>query len=95
MSLDEFTPDIESSEGGWNSAEASKEVSEKFKEAVKKAKKYDFLLANFLVKIIVDKKYDPILERLFKTMDYNDDGRIRYHDTVVFIQRSGVSQVTV
>jgi len=84
MSLEEFIPDIESSDVWWNSAEASKEVSEKFKESVKKAtawiwrtqkdekkaKKYDLLLANFLVKIIVDKRYDIVLESLFRTMDY-------------------------
>jgi len=84
MSLEEFIPDIESSDAWWNSAEASKEVSEKFKESVKKAtawiwrtqkdekkaKKYDLLLANFLVKIIVDKRYDIVLESLFRTMDY-------------------------
>ena len=79
MSLEEFTPEIESSEWGWNSAEASKESSEKYKESSKKAgakvaktqkdekkaKKYDFLLAGFLVKIIIDKKFDVILDTLF------------------------------
>ena len=84
MSLDEFIPSIESDESSWNSSEISKEISEKYKESSKKssawikrtqkdekkAKKYDFLLANLLVAIIVDKKYDTILERLFKTMDY-------------------------
>ena len=83
MSLDYFTPDIDSQEWGWQSAEAPKEVSEKFKESVKrsgakikkahkdekKAKKGDFLLASFLVKIILDKKYDNILNSLFKAMD--------------------------
>jgi len=67
MSLEEFTPS-ESPESWANSAE----VSEKLKEAIKrwtagmkrtqkdekKAKKYDMLLAGFLVKIIIDKKYD-------------------------------------
>lgn len=85
MALDDYSYDIDSSEWLWNWAEkASEAVSEKFKEAVKKAsawiartqkdekkaKKYDFLLANFLVKIIVDKKYDSILENIFKTMDF-------------------------
>lgn len=74
MSLEEFTSS-ESSEGGTQSAE----VSEKFKEAIKKAswwikrtqkdekkaKKHDMLLAGFLVKIIIDKKYDITLESLF------------------------------
>lgn len=79
MGLEDYTPDIDSSEWIWNSAESSKEASEKFKESSKKAwakvaktqkdekkaKKYDFLLAGFLVKIIVDKKYDSILDTLF------------------------------
>lgn len=85
MALDDFSYDIDSSEWLWSSSEkATEAVSEKFKEAVKKAsawiartqkdekkaKKYDFLLANFLVKIIIDKKYDSILENIFKTMDF-------------------------
>jgi len=37
MSLEDFVPEIESSEWSWNTAESSKEVSEKFKESVKKA----------------------------------------------------------
>ena len=79
MWLEDFTPEIESSEWSWNSAEASKASSEKFREKAKKAwsqikktqkdekkaKKYDFLLAGFLVKIIIDKKYDTILDTLF------------------------------
>jgi len=83
MSIEEYTPDIDSSEWWWNNSEAIKEVSEKFKEGVKKwaagikrtskdeskAKKHDLLLANFLVKIIINKKYDDILESLFKTMN--------------------------
>jgi hypothetical protein len=58
-------------------------VSEKFKESVrksgakvqktqkdeKKAKRSDFLLASFLVKIIINKKYDDLLPFLFKAMD--------------------------
>jgi len=82
MWLDDFEQDIESSEWWWNSAESIKEASEKQKEASKKsqaqvqktqkdekkAKKYDILLAGILVKIIVDKKYDFILEKLFKSI---------------------------
>ena len=84
MSLDEYSYDIDNSESPWSSPEQVKEVSEKFKESIKKAsawiartqkdekkaKKYDFLLANFLVKIIIDKKYDSVLENIFKTMDF-------------------------
>lgn len=79
MWLEDFSPDIESSEWTWQSAEATKESSEKYKESQKKAwakvakvgkdekkaKKYDFLLAWFLVKILVDKRYDTILDPLF------------------------------
>jgi len=79
MWLEDFTPEIESSEWAWQSSEATKEASEKYKESSKKAwakiaktgkdekkaRKYDFLLAWFLVKIIVDKKYDFILDTLF------------------------------
>jgi hypothetical protein len=82
MGLEDYTPEIESSEWGWNTAEVSKEASEKASEKAKKAwaqiaktqkdekkaKKYDFLLAGFLVKIIVDKKYDTILDTLFPTI---------------------------
>lgn len=78
MSLEDFSPDIESSEWAGNSAESAKESSEKIQEQKakawakaqksqkdeKKAKKYDFLLAGFLVKIIVDKQYDILLNEL-------------------------------
>jgi len=78
MSLEEFSPS-ESPEAGANAAE----ISEKLKDAIKrgtagikrtqkdekKAKKYDMLLAGFLVKIIIDKKYDWILESLFSSLD--------------------------
>ena len=84
MSLDEYSYDIDNSDSPWSSPEQVKEVSEKFKESIKKAsawiaktqkdekkaKKYDFLLANFLVKIIIDKKYDSVLENIFKVMDF-------------------------
>lgn len=79
MSLEDYTPDIESSDSWWNSTESSRESQEKFREQQKKAwakiarsqkdekkaKKYDFLLAGFLVRIIVDKKYDFLLDSLF------------------------------
>lgn len=85
MGLEDFSPDIESSEWGFQANEKVIEVSEKIKESSKKAaawvkrtkqdeqkaKKYDFLLAWFLVKIIVDKKYDFILEELFKVINHS------------------------
>ena len=74
MSLDDFAP-IESSEWGSNSAEVSEKFKESFKKASwgikktkkdeKKAKKYDLLLAKFLVEMIIKKKYDTLLEYLF------------------------------
>jgi len=78
MSIEDFGG-VESSEGGSNSAE----ISEKYKEAAKKAgawikrtqkdekkaKKYDFLLAKFLVEIILKKKYDSVLDELFACLD--------------------------
>jgi len=78
MSIEDFWA-VESSEG----ASGSAEISEKYKEAAKKAgawikrtqkdeskaKKYDFLLAKFLVEIILKKKYDTILDELFACLD--------------------------
>jgi len=83
MSLEEYIPDIEDSEQWGNQAEKISEVSEKVKKAAKKsqawikkvqkdeqkAKKQDLLLAWFLVKILLDKKYDPLLKDLFKLID--------------------------
>lgn len=83
MSIEDYTPDIESSEWWWQSTEAIKEVSEKFKESIKKwsawikrtqkdekkAKQYDMLLANFLVQIIINPKYDFILTELFTLLN--------------------------
>jgi len=82
MGLEDFTP-IESADAGWNNKEASYEVSEVFKEAVKKAsswikrtqkdewkaKSQDMLLANFLVVLILEKKYDDLLDFLFTCLN--------------------------
>lgn len=70
---------VESAEWGQQSAE----ISEKYKESAKKsnagikktqkdeskAKKYDFMLAKFLVELILKKKYDSLLEKLFPALD--------------------------
>ncbi len=83
MSLEDYIPDEGPWESGWASAEKAREAAEKFKEQVrkasawikrtqkdeKKAKKQDMLLANFLVKLIIDKRFDKILELLFKLID--------------------------
>ena len=82
MSLEEFTPS-EVPENWAETWSNSAEVAEKLKEAIKrwaawmkrtqkdekKAKKYDMLLAGFLVKIIIDKKYDFVLSPLFSCLD--------------------------
>jgi len=83
MSLDDYIPDESTSESGWASNEKATEKAEKFKEQSKKAsawikrtqkdekkaKKQDLLLANFLVKIILNKKFDDVLDLLFKLLD--------------------------
>lgn len=85
MGLDDYTPDLDSgADWGWQTAETQQEkVSEKFKESVKrgsagikrtkkdekKARSKDFLLANFLVKIILDTRYNPIMDSMFAAMD--------------------------
>ncbi len=83
MSIEEYVPEIESSEWPWQSWEKVKEISEKYKESAKKAqagikktqkdekkaKKYDFLLAKFLVELILKKKYDKLLGFLFISLD--------------------------
>jgi len=79
MWLEDFIP----SESWADAWPKSSEVSEKFKEAVKKAgawikrvqkdekkaRKFDLLLAAFLTQIIRNPKYDFLLEDLFKTLD--------------------------
>lgn len=79
MSIEDYWAIDEGSESGSQSSE----ISEKYKEAAKKAgagikrtqkdekkaKKYDFLLAKFLVEMILKKKYDDLLEELFACLD--------------------------
>lgn len=78
MWLEDFIPSENSDK--WPS---STEISEKFKEATKKAaawikrvqkdektaKKFDTILASFLVQIIKNEKYDFLLSDLFKSLD--------------------------
>lgn len=73
----------ESADNWTNTASSSLEVSEKFKEWVKKAwakakkiqkdekkaKKYDIMLSSFLIKIILDKRYDDLLALLMACLD--------------------------
>lgn len=73
----------ESADTWTNTVSSSMEVSEKFKEWVKKAwakakkvqkdekkaKKYDNMLSSFLIKIILDKRYDDLLVLLMACLD--------------------------
>jgi len=79
MSIEDYWAIDEGSES-WSQ---SSEISEKYKEQAKKAsagikrtqkdekkaKKYDFLLAKFLVEMILKKKYDELLDELFVCLD--------------------------
>ncbi len=78
MWLEDFIPSE-----NWDAWPKSNEVSEKFKESTKKAaagmkrvqkdekkaKKFDTILASFLVKIIKNEKYDSLLSDLFLSLD--------------------------
>ncbi len=78
MWLEDFTPS-ESQEG----SKSSREAAEKYRQSVKKraswlkkiskdekkARKHDLLLLEFLTEIIRNKKYDIILNDLFKALD--------------------------
>jgi hypothetical protein len=83
MWMEDFESSDDASDTWWNTVSSSLEVSEKFKEWVKKAwakakksqkdekkaKKYDFILSSFLIKIILDKKYDDLLALLMACLD--------------------------
>lgn len=83
MWMEDFESSYEASDNSWNTVSSSLEVSEKFKEWVKrawakakkiqkdekKAKKYDIMLSSFLIKIILDKKYDDLLVLLLACLD--------------------------
>ena len=79
MGLDEYIPSSDwIDESWWTSAEQVKEASEQYRKQAskaaawikrtlqdeKKAKTYDMLLAGFLVKIIVNEKYNVLLDSL-------------------------------
>lgn len=81
--IESFSPSDWAPEGGQWSPEKSREQSEKQREASQKAaagigrtqkdegkaKKHDFLLANFLVEILLNKKYDFLLDDMFGLLD--------------------------
>ncbi|MDQ7009010.1 MAG: hypothetical protein Q9M94_01830 [Candidatus Gracilibacteria bacterium] len=84
MGLNDFSADIDGQdEDGISMGNVSEQISEVYKEEVKKgdarikktrkdenkAKQQDMLLAKFLVKILIDKKYDSLFPELFKSFD--------------------------
>jgi len=84
MGLNNFSSDIDWQDEAWISMwNVSEQISEAYKEEVKKttakvkktrkdekkAKQQDMLLAKFLVKILIDKRYDSLFPDLFKSFD--------------------------
>jgi len=84
MWLNDFIWEIDwQDESGISMWNISEQISEVYKEEVKKwakqakktrkdekkAKQHDMMLAKFLVKILIDKNYDNLLPNLFKTFD--------------------------
>ena len=84
MGLNDFSADIDwQDEAGISMWNVSEQISEVYKEEVKrwaaqakksrkdekKAKEQDMLLAKFLVKILIDKRYDSLFPDLFKSFD--------------------------
>lgn len=84
MGLNNFSADIDWQDEAWVPMwNISEKVSDVYKEEIKrwdaqakktrkdekKAKKQDFLLAKFLVKILIDKRYDSLFPDLFKSFD--------------------------
>ena len=84
MGVNSLSADIDWQDEAWISMwNVSEQISEVYKEEVrkwtaqtkktrkdeKKAKKQDMLLAKFLVKILIDKRYDSLFPDLFKSFD--------------------------
>lgn len=84
MGLNDFSADIDwQDEAGISMWNISEQISEVYKEEIKrwdakvkkskkdekKAKQQDMLLAKFLVKILIDKRYDSLFPALFKSFD--------------------------
>jgi len=79
MSIEDYGAVDEGSEASSQSSEISEKYKAQAKKASagikrtqkdeKKAKKYDFLLAKFLVEMILQRKYDTLLDELFDCLD--------------------------
>lgn len=53
----------------------------------------DFTLSCPVGDILIKKNEHDYYTSLFYALDSDDDGRIRYKDSLLFLQRSGVSEV--
>ena len=111
MGLNNFSADIDWQDEAWISMwNVSEQISEVYKEEVKKwaaqakktrkdekkAKKQDMLLAKFLVKILIDKRYDSLFPDLFKSFDsWVPSNLILWILSLVYIEISNELRISV
>ena len=111
MGLNSFSADIDWQDEAWISMwNVSEQISEVYKEEVKKwaaqakktrkdekkAKKQDMLLAKFLVKILIDKRYDSLFPDLFKSFDsWVPSNLILWILSLVYIEISNELRISV
>jgi len=111
MGLNDFSSDIDWQDEAWISMwNVSEQISEIYKEEVKrwaakakktrkdekKAKQQDMLLAKFLVKILIDKRYDSLFPDLFKSFDAGvPSNLILWILSLVYIEISNELRVTI
>lgn len=110
MGLNDFSSDIDwQDEAGISMWNISEQISEIYKEEVKKwqaqakksrkdekkAKQQDMLLAKFLVKILIDKRYDSLFPSLFKSFDIGiPSNLILWILSLVYIEISNELRIT-
>ena len=110
MGLNDFSTDIDwQDETGISMWNVSEQISEVYKEEVKrwaaqakktrkdekKAKQQDMLLAKFLVKILIDKRYDSLFPALFKSFDAGvPSNLILWILSLVYIEISNELRIT-
>lgn len=110
MGLNDFSSDIDwQDEAGISMWNVSEQISEIYKEEVKKwqaqakksrkdekkAKQQDMLLAKFLVKILIDKRYDSLFPSLFKSFDIGiPSNLILWILSLVYIEISNELRIT-
>lgn len=111
MGLNNFSADIDWQDETWISMwNVSEQISEVYKEEVKrwaaqakktrkdekKAKQQDMLLAKFLVKILIDKRYDSLFPDLFKSFDsWVPSNLILWILSLVYIEISNEIRISV